>query len=252
MNSYNPGCENSIDEAMIPFKGRSSEKAYKKGFQTLGQGWCPPNFYCDNFFTSVPLFEDLLKEGIYACGTLNPQRKHFPLDLKPFVNRGLQNRGDIEYRQRGSLLFTMWQDTKLVFMLSINAQANAEQNVHVGRRMEQAWTYPVQSLYASTIVSWEVLTEEINCKGIIKSGWLKSRKCQIHFLVSLWCCSSERIHRSLQVFPCRKKNKNTEGLRMQLAKELIGSYNSRKYTVRPIYRYNLHLNPTFESPPLPY
>ena len=50
------------------------------------------------------------------------------------MKRGLQNRGDIEYRQRGSLLFTMWQDTKLVFMLSINAQANAEQNVHRRQR----------------------------------------------------------------------------------------------------------------------
>ena len=40
------------------------------------------------------------------------------------MKRGLQNRGNIEYRQRGSVLFTTWQDTKHVFMLSTNAQAN--------------------------------------------------------------------------------------------------------------------------------
>ena len=45
------------------------------------------------------------------------------------MKHGLQNRGDIEYRQRGSLLFALWQDTKPVFTLSTNAQANAEQNV---------------------------------------------------------------------------------------------------------------------------
>ena len=39
MNSYKPACENSIDEAMIPFKGRSSMKQYmpkkpiKRGFK---------------------------------------------------------------------------------------------------------------------------------------------------------------------------------------------------------------------------
>ena len=27
--------------------------------------------YCDNFFTSVPSFKDLLKGKIYACGTYN-------------------------------------------------------------------------------------------------------------------------------------------------------------------------------------
>ena len=26
--------------------------------------------YCDNYFTSEKLFQDLLKESIYACGTL--------------------------------------------------------------------------------------------------------------------------------------------------------------------------------------
>ena len=85
--------------------------------------------YCDNFFTSVPLFEDLLKDGIYACWTFNPQRRYFPSDLKPFVKRGLGNRGDREYRQLGDVQFAMWQDTRPVFMLSTNARANAEQTV---------------------------------------------------------------------------------------------------------------------------
>ena len=31
--------------------------------------------YCDNFFTSAALFQDLLADSIYACGTYNTIRK---------------------------------------------------------------------------------------------------------------------------------------------------------------------------------
>lgn len=172
--NFNPGCENSIDEAMICFKGRSSMKQYmpkkpiKRGLKVWVRADASTGYtckfevytgrrqdseaeiglggnvvkrlsdrlrgkayhvYCDNFFTSVPLFEDLLKDGIYACGTFNPQRRYFPSDLKPFVKRGLGNRGDREYRQLGDVQFAMWQDTRPVFMLSTNARANVEQTV---------------------------------------------------------------------------------------------------------------------------
>ena len=38
--------------------------------------------YCDNFFTSVQLFEDLEEVGLYACGTARSDRSGFPPSLK--------------------------------------------------------------------------------------------------------------------------------------------------------------------------
>ena len=38
--------------------------------------------YFDNFFTSVSLLEDLVKDKIYACGTVRANRKGFPNELK--------------------------------------------------------------------------------------------------------------------------------------------------------------------------
>ena len=41
--------------------------------------------YCDNFFTSLFLLEDLMKDGIYGCGTIRTNRKGFPDELKAII-----------------------------------------------------------------------------------------------------------------------------------------------------------------------
>ena len=113
---YYPHCENAIDEAMIPFQGRSSLKQYmpakpvKRGIKV----WCRADShngymcetqvytgrsesaesvldlserlriitYFDNFFSSVSLLTTLLEKGLYACGTARQNYKDFPPALK--------------------------------------------------------------------------------------------------------------------------------------------------------------------------
>ena len=69
----------------------------------------PYHVYCDHFFTSLPLFTDLLKDGIYVCGTYNPQRKFFPKDIRPLLKKEIGNRGSTFYREREQALLTVWQ-----------------------------------------------------------------------------------------------------------------------------------------------
>jgi hypothetical protein len=38
--------------------------------------------YFDSYFTSIPLALDLLRSGIYMCGTIRQNRKYFPEDLR--------------------------------------------------------------------------------------------------------------------------------------------------------------------------
>ena len=151
---YNVHRDVSIDEAMIPFKGRSSMKQYmplkpvKRGFKvwtladahtgyvyslevytgkkgdTVEKGlgasvihtlsrplqhrymymnvhFMEPylrnphryhHLYFDNFFSSIDLLLDLLKVGLYGCGTLRSNRCGCPTDLKPYVKKGLKER----------------------------------------------------------------------------------------------------------------------------------------------------------------
>ncbi|KAL5517551.1 hypothetical protein EMCRGX_G003113 [Ephydatia muelleri] len=116
-----------VDEAMIPFKGRSYLKQYlpKKPVKWGIKAWCLADshngyvqkvdvyagktmgerkdwnmgeqvvldltyhlrgkyhhVYCDNFFTSSRLLEELLANGIYGCGTVRQNTKGYPAHLK--------------------------------------------------------------------------------------------------------------------------------------------------------------------------
>ena len=52
--------------------------------------------YFDNFFMSIDLMLDLLRQGTYGCGTMRADRKGFPESLRRLVKTGLSNRGDHE------------------------------------------------------------------------------------------------------------------------------------------------------------
>ena len=78
--------------------------------------------YCDNYFTTIQLFNDLYKEGIKACGTIRSNRVGYPDDLKKHLKKGLPNRGDYLQRQCGNMVFSLWQDNKTVSVLSTGSQ----------------------------------------------------------------------------------------------------------------------------------
>ena len=77
--------------------------------------------YCNNVFTGIPLFKDLLKNKIYASGTIYSDKKFYPIAFKPTLKKRLKKRGEFKLLQHGSLLMTMWQDTKVVSVLAINS-----------------------------------------------------------------------------------------------------------------------------------
>ena len=173
--NYQPHRENSIDEVMVAFKGRSSMKQYiplkpvKRGLKVwvhadshngyvfefecytgkkgdtaeirsgglvvkrltrdlVGKYY---HVYMDNFFSSVILYKDLLNDGIYCTGTLQTNRKYFPLDLLAYT-KGLAKRGDMMTRQEGNLTVTVWQDKRVV--ISMSTGHNPDQTKVVKRK----------------------------------------------------------------------------------------------------------------------
>ena len=76
--------------------------------------------FVDNWYTSVPLFLELERRGILACGTVRGNRKFLPKDIvdqrKEQVKR--LKRGESLFRQNNNLVCVTWKDKKLVHLLS--------------------------------------------------------------------------------------------------------------------------------------
>lgn len=69
----------------------------------------------DNFFTSVKLAEDLLKEKTTSCGTIRPNRKGWPLPNTK------QKPGEVRMLQKGNIVAVHWTDQRQVNVLSTSA-----------------------------------------------------------------------------------------------------------------------------------
>ena len=82
--------------------------------------------YMDNFFSSPELFDDLVKKQIYCCGTVRPNRKGMPQDLRPKTTK--LKRGDIRVRTRTDLMAILWRDKRDLSMLTNIHSAPAEGN----------------------------------------------------------------------------------------------------------------------------
>lgn len=76
--------------------------------------------FMDNYYTSVPLFQDLEDRGTLACGTVRSNRKGLPKDMTSTANakvKGLK-RGQSLFRQKGLISCVGWKDSKMVYMFA--------------------------------------------------------------------------------------------------------------------------------------
>ncbi|XP_029019426.1 piggyBac transposable element-derived protein 4-like [Betta splendens] len=78
------------------------------------------HLFMDSFFTSVPLLQRLLRDGLYACGPTQPGRRGYPEVLRP-RNVGKLCQGEFYQCQRGNLVATVTRDVKAVSCLSTNS-----------------------------------------------------------------------------------------------------------------------------------
>ena len=80
------------------------------------------HLFCDNFYSSPALFQDLLDRGIYATGTLRVDRKDVPKDvkeLKEALGGRKVPRGTGYYLRDGDLVYVCWRDSRPVLALSV-------------------------------------------------------------------------------------------------------------------------------------
>ena len=101
----------------------------------------------DNFFSSIPLFSDLLDRSTYACGTVRQNRKYFPEDFK---NEEDMEPGESEIWQSDNFVATIWQDKRAVRFLSTCCEPEGDDTVERRRKKEGTFSLncpPILKLY---------------------------------------------------------------------------------------------------------
>ena len=93
----------------------------------------------DNFFSSIPLFSDLLHRSTYACGTVRSNRKYFPEDFK---NEEVMDPGESKFWQSANFVATIWQDKRAVRLLSTCCKPEGNDVVKRKRKNNETLSLP--------------------------------------------------------------------------------------------------------------
>ena len=93
---------------------------------------CGHILFVDNFYTSFPLSQELLKRHTLLCGTLRRNRKHLP---EAVVSAKLKT-GQHIARRNGRTVVMKWKDKRDVMMLSTLHTGNMTDSSKVNRRGE--------------------------------------------------------------------------------------------------------------------
>ena len=93
----------------------------------------------DNYFTSVPLFVNLLARSTYACGTVRSNRKYLP---EQFGTKQDLVPGKSKFWQSGNLVATLWQDKQVVRILSSCCEPQGADTVTRRRRNQNTTSLP--------------------------------------------------------------------------------------------------------------
>ena len=112
----------------------------------------------NNFYTSLPLVKYLLKKGTFSAGTVRPNHKNFPEDLKVNMkmNVNVLEIGNFRFATSENLTPVLWRDSRDAYVHVISSMHNRSVATVMkrskGSREKASFQSQQQSL--TTISSW--------------------------------------------------------------------------------------------------
>ena len=189
--------------------------------------------YTDNFYTSPLLYYRLYKnQGICACGTARSNRIGFPKEL--CVKATGSNRGTYQYLSNGPLLACSWVDKRTLYFIS---------TMHVGERVHNPTVRRRQADGSQTDVACPPCLPDYqkHMRGVDRGDQLvsyynvgrKSKKwwrriffyCVEVCILNSFCM--EKMVRPTEHQQRGRKKRDMLSFRLDLARELIGTFSSR-------------------------
>lgn len=189
------------------------------------------HIFCDNFFTSVRLAQDLLADNLYLCGTTRANRTDFPADLKPNKPEvKALRRGESIFQRKGNIVATVWKDKKAVSFIS--TQCNVRGDETVRRKQKDGTFIEVPTIPAVTL--YNKYMGGVDHSDQMRQYYETSRRAQKWWRYLFWFGFDVSVVNAHILMQMADNHPNLTQLqfRIELAKGLIGEFSSRQHTVQ--------------------
>lgn len=182
-----------------------------------GKGHC---LFIDNFYTGPKLLLDLLERGTYSAGTVRPNRKGFPPDLKP---SGSAVPGNMRFgtASEGRLTAVWWFDRRDVLALSTmhNTSATVVLKRPKGSREKQPIPCPtIISEYNAYMGGVDLMDQHLSYYSMSTRRTLKWWKKVFWRLVDICIINAWILFRQNNPNSAIKSQRS---FRLKLAEELV-------------------------------
>jgi hypothetical protein len=189
----------------------------------------------DNFFTSVPLYLDLLENGIMATGTLRANRKYVPRSMYAKKITKKKTLGWVDYRmhEEGKICCMVWKDKQAVQLLSTHAEPIPEEGSKpyvwrkIGGKRKKVRTGPMHLQYTRNMRGVDAADQ---LRGVY-SSLTRSHKWWhriFFYMLDTTVCNMWIIHSDIS-FRFLKEPLTHQNFQLQLAKELAARWGGRKH-----------------------
>lgn len=163
--------------------------------------------FFDNYFTSVSLMTSLLKDSIYASGTVRINRKFLPTDI---CEDKQLSRGENDWRQTpDGLLFTKWKDQKGIHFLSNYHNPNEITSVNRRQRDGSMNVVPCPSV----VKDYNKFMGGVDKADMLKSLYEISRKSKKWWHRIFFHFVDVTVTNAYIIF--RERSPNTKGLTLK-------------------------------------
>ena len=186
------------------------------------------HLYFDNYFSSMDLLLDFWRTGLYGCGTMHTTHKGFPKQLKHYVKKGLAVGGNsmtVQHKD-SNMTVSLWQDSRPVVIIAINVDGTIKETIKRSKKDGKRETYTCPS----SIALYNRFMGGIERNDQIRGYYHTPIKCRKYYKYIFWLLFDAATTNAFIL--CKEFSslniQNVKTFRAELAKELIGGYNSRK------------------------
>ena len=183
--------------------------------------------FVNNFFNSLALAEDLLRDQIYICGTVCGNRQGIPRAIAPKTQRVKRlRRGESLFLRKENIVVTVWKDKKPVYFLS--SQSDPLGNDTVGRRQRNGTVIQVPS--TPVVKTYNNNMGGVDLSDQMRGYYMAGRKSKKWWRCLMWFFVDVSIVNAyiLEKLSPHHRSRTQLAFRLDLVKLLIGNFSARR------------------------